>query len=38
MLGPDLHTSREEVTQLKQEVEQLKQFGKNWLKIQISLL
>ncbi|GAA6103893.1 coiled-coil domain-containing protein 30 isoform X4 [Tachysurus ichikawai] len=24
--GPDLHTSREEVTQLKQEVEQLKQF------------
>lgn len=35
MLGPNLQTTGEEVAWLKQEVEQLKQCGKNCLKVLI---
>lgn len=38
MLGPDLQTTGEEVARLKQEVEQLKQCGKNCLEVLIPLM
>lgn len=38
MIGPDLQTTGVEVALLKQEVEQLKQCGKNCLKVLLTLM